>query len=56
MKAPRGLVTVSVIHFAVMPRLLMPPAIVLTIVIAFLISLGVAAVMDDLFVVNYAAC
>jgi hypothetical protein len=55
MIAARGLVTVSVVHFAVMPRLLMPPAIMLTIVIAFLIALRVAAVMYDLFVVNYAA-
>jgi hypothetical protein len=44
-----------VVLHAVVPCLLMPITIVLTIVVAFLIPLRIAAVMGWLMVVDYAA-
>lgn len=48
-------VTMFVVLDAVVPGLIMPIAIVLTIVVALLVSLSVAPVVDYLAVVYYAA-
>ena len=40
---------------AVVPRLIMPITMVLTIVIPFLVTLGIAPIVDYLTVVHYAA-
>jgi hypothetical protein len=45
----------SVVVYAVLPRLIMPPTIVLTIVVPFLVALSVATVMDYLTIVHYTA-
>jgi hypothetical protein len=46
----------DIIHFAVVPRILMPPTMMLTIVVAFLVALLVAGVvMNDLAIVYDAA-
>jgi hypothetical protein len=47
--------TMYVVLNAVVPRLVMPITIMLTIVIAFLIPLSIAPVMDYLSIVYYAA-
>jgi hypothetical protein len=44
-----------VVLYAVMPCLLMPITMVLTIVVALLIPLRIVAVMDRLAIVDYAA-
>ena len=45
----------TVIVYAVLPPLIMPPTIVLMIVVAFLVALSVATVMDYLTIVHYTA-
>ena len=48
----------NVVFYAIVPSLLVPPTIVLTIVVAFLVALGVAAaawLMHYLALVRYAS-
>jgi hypothetical protein len=53
--AAASVVTMNVVFHAVVPRVLVPPTMVLTIVVTLLVALIVATVMNDLAVVYDAA-